>query len=219
VITNIISAIPYIGKNIVEWLWGNFSVSQPTLNRFFSIHFILPFLISVVILTHIAFLHISGSSNPMGANENMDKIEFHNGFTNKDTIFSIFILFILLFIICINPGLFIDPENINEANPIKAPVHIQPEWYFLFAYAILRSIPSKIGGILALILSILIFFILPIKKHKTNRIKFSPTRKFFFIMFCISFIILTFIGRKPVEDPYLNVGKIASFSYFIFMLL
>jgi len=177
VITNIVSALPYVGKELVVWLWGNFSVRQPTLNRFFSIHYLLPVIISVIIVHHIFTLHKTGRSNPTGNKENLEKIEFHPRFTNKDTIFLITIITLILSMVTNVPNYFIDPENINEANPIKAPVHIQPEWYFLFAYAILRSIPSKLGGIVALVLSVAIIFFVPIKKTVKNRRKFSPKKK------------------------------------------
>jgi len=215
VITNIVSAVPYMGKIIVEWLWGNFSVSQPTLNRFFSIHFLLPFIIIATVIIHIILLHRTGSRNPLGIKEAMDKIEFHSNFTFKDTIFLLITLILLIRIIINSPNLFIDPENINEANPIKAPVHIQPEWYFLFAYAILRSIPSKLGGIIALLLSVLIIMVIPIKRLKLYRRKFSPNLKIKLSLFFLSFLSLTFIGIKPVENPYTLVGKVFRIIYFI----
>jgi len=219
VITNIVSAIPYIGKRLVEWLWGNFSVRQPTLNRFFSIHFLLPFIILALVLDHIILLHKTGSSNPLGTKEDIDKIEFHVSFTNKDSIFLTLVTIVLITVISNNPNLFIDPENINEANPMKAPVHIQPEWYFLFAYAILRSIPSKLGGIIALAFSILVIFVIPIKPNNKNRKKFSPWKKTFYSIFTLSFLILTIIGRKPVEDPYVIVGKTFRVVYFTSIVL
>ena len=218
VITNIISALPYIGTILVEWLWGNFSVSQPTLNRFFSIHFFLPIFILVLIFVHIIFLHLTGSSNPIGIKESVDKVEFNIKFLIKDFIFLVFILLFILGVVINLPDLFIDPENINEANPMKAPIHIQPEWYFLFAYSILRSIPSKLGGVVFLIFSIGMYYIFPLKLVKENRRKFSPKRKVCFIIFIVSIVLLTYIGSKPVEDPYLLVSKVARVFYFLFVL-
>jgi ubiquinol-cytochrome c reductase cytochrome b subunit len=149
-------------------------VREPTLNRFFSIHFLLPFVIVIIVLVHLILLHSTGSSNPIGSKEEMDKIEFHQEFSTKDTIFLITVLMMLIILISVKPQVFIDPENMNEANSIKAPVHIQPEWYFLFAYAILRSIPSKLGGIVALISSITVFYLIRVKVINTTRNKFSP---------------------------------------------
>lgn len=219
VITNIVSALPYVGKDLVEWLWGNFSISQPTLNRFFSIHYLLPVILSITTVHHIFTLHKTGRSNPTGNIESLEKVEFHPIFTNKDTIFLIAVSIALLSIITNLPNYFIDPENINEANPIKAPVHIQPEWYFLFAYAILRSIPSKLGGIVAIVSSIVIIFFVSIKKADINRRKFSPKRKIKTLAILFSFVTLTFIGRKPVEEPYISTGKFLSTSYFLSILI
>ncbi len=219
VITNIASAIPYLGKIIVEWMWGNFSVREPTLNRFFSIHFLLPFVIVIIVLVHLILLHSTGSSNPIGSKEEMDKIEFHQEFSTKDTIFLITVLMMLIILISVKPQVFIDPENMNEANSIKAPVHIQPEWYFLFAYAILRSIPSKLGGIVALISSITVFYLIRVKVINTTRNKFSPWGKTKIAVFISSFIVLTFIGSKPVEEPYVLIRKVWGAIYFLSILL
>jgi len=169
VITNLVSAIPYLGNTIVQWLWGGFSINQATLSRFFILHFLLPFILIFIVILHLIALHLTGSSNPIRNNPNIDKSPFHPYFSWKDRLFIIIIL-IAFFHITLNfPYYFIDPENYNQANPLNTPIHIQPEWYFLFAYAILRSIPNKLGGVIALLLSILIITILPtIKKIKKN---------------------------------------------------
>lgn len=166
VITNLISAIPYIGNLITYWIWGGFSVDNNTLIRFFSLHFILPFILLIIILVHILLLHEKGSRNPLGLSINIDKIPFHPYFTIKDIIGAVIIIIIFSIIVIIYPYSLIDAENFNIANPIITPPHIQPEWYFLFAYAILRSIPNKLGGVVALIISIVIIISLSFSINK-----------------------------------------------------
>jgi len=166
VITNLISAIPIWGNIIVTWLWGGFSVRAPTLIRFFSFHFILPFAIAAMAITHIIFLHSTGSSNPINIQIDKDKINFHPFFTRKDLMGTIITFIIFSIIVLITPYVSTDPENFIPANPIVTPIHIQPEWYFLFAYAILRSIPNKLGGVIALILRILILIVKTIQNSK-----------------------------------------------------
>jgi len=219
VITNLVSAIPYIGSLIVEWLWGGFSVRGATLRRFFILHFLLPFILTAFIIIHLISLHIFGSNNPLGLNSNLDKIPFHNYFSLKDSV-RIIIFLILLFIIrFIYPYDIGDPENFNPANPLNTPIHIQPEWYFLFAYAILRRIPNKLGGVLALVLSILIIMILPFKTKLFLSSKFNFFQKFYFWIFSSLFIILTWIGANPVEYPFEIIGQLVRIFYFIFLLL
>nr|QBZ38106.1 cytochrome b [Cemus sauteri] len=219
VITNLLSAIPYLGNTLVTWIWGGFSVENPTLNRFFSFHFILPFMLVLLILVHLIFLHEKGSSNPLGLKNKTDKISFHPYFTLKDIFGFTMILLIFIFINFKTPFLFNDPENFTPANPMITPPHIQPEWYFLFAYAILRSIPNKLGGVLALIFSILIILTLPF----TMNLKFKSssmyvTKKISFYMFCSTFILLTWIGAKPVEPPFIVTGQILTFIYFSYFV-
>jgi len=161
VITNLLSAIPYVGDIVVQWVWGGFAVDNATLNRFFTFHFLIPFIIAAVVIIHLLFLHQTGSNNPLGLKSDSDKISFHPYFTIKDLVGFLFILRGLILLTLLNPNLLGDPENFNAANPLVTPVHIQPEWYFLFAYAILRSIPNKLGGVVALLLSILILIIIP----------------------------------------------------------
>lgn len=220
VITNLVSAIPYIGEEIVKWLWGGFSVNNATLNRFYSIHFILPFIILFIVIIHLFFLHETGSSNPLGTKRNFNKIPFNPYFSIKDLIGFILIISILLIISLINPYILRDPENFNPANSIITPLHIQPEWYFLFAYAILRSIPNKLGGVIALLLSILILIILPFNSnYKIKGFKFYYLNQIIFWNFICLFIILTWIGARPVEDPFILIGQISSIIYFIYFFL
>lgn len=220
VITNLISATPLIGQSLVEWVWGRFRVRNVTLNRFYSFHFILPFILLILILLHIIILHVRGSSNPLGLNLNLDKIIFSNYYVIKDLVTVFIFLFFLFFLRLFNPFLFIDPENFIPSNPLITPIHIQPEWYFLFAYAILRSIPRKLGGVLLLIFSIFIVVTLPlstVKFHKTNR--FNLLNSYFLAFHLGRFLILTWLGMKPVEDPFLRTRQLYTTIYFGFYLI
>jgi len=170
VITNLLSAIPYVGITVVEWLWGGFSIRKATLRRFFMLHFLIPFILITLIMLHLLSLHQSGSNKPTGTLKDTDKISFHPFFSRKDIPTASTLLMFILIISINKPFLLRDPENFNIANPIITPIHIQPEWYFLFAYAILRSIPRKLGGVVALILSISSLYLLVfMKKHKTTK--------------------------------------------------
>nr|AXS66510.1 cytochrome b [Coleoptera sp. 26 KM-2017] len=220
VITNLLSAIPYLGTSIVQWLWGGFAVDNATLTRFFTFHFMLPFIIAALVMIHLLFLHQTGSNNPLGTNSNIDKIPFHPYFSFKDITGFLIMTFMLIFLSLTNPYLLGDPDNFIPANPLVTPVHIQPEWYFLFAYAILRSIPNKLGGVIALVLSILILMILPFSNKKlfmSNQ--FYPINKIIFWIFISIVILLTWIGARPVEDPYIMTGQILTISYFLFYLI
>nr|AMH85407.1 cytochrome b [Hydrotaea sp. ACMJ-2016] len=220
VITNLLSAIPYLGIDLVQWVWGGFAVDNATLTRFFTFHFILPFIVLAMMMIHLLFLHQTGSNNPIGLNSNIDKIPFHPYFTYKDIVGFIIMMMILILLVLISPNLLGDPDNFIPANPLVTPIHIQPEWYFLFAYAILRSIPNKLGGVIALVLSIAILAILPFYHlSKFQGIQFYPINKILFWMMVITVILLTWIGARPVEDPYVLVGQILTiiyFSYFMF---
>lgn len=216
VITNLVSAIPYLGNSIVQWLWGGFAVDNPTLTRFFTFHFILPFIVMAIVIIHFLYLHQTGSSNPLGLNRNIDKIPFHPYFTYKDSLgYSISIsLFIILNLT--RPYLLGDPDNFIPANPLITPIHIQPEWYFLFAYAILRSIPNKLGGVIALLISILILLIVPFLNKKLIQSNlFYPISKIIFWILFNTIILLTWIGARPVEDPYIIIGQILTIVYFL----
>nr|YP_009859750.1 cytochrome b [Antodynerus aff. limbatus YN]QKK69231.1 cytochrome b [Antodynerus aff. limbatus GX]QKK69244.1 cytochrome b [Antodynerus aff. limbatus XZ]QKK69257.1 cytochrome b [Antodynerus aff. limbatus YN] len=217
VITNLISAIPYLGNSIVEWIWGGFSVSNPTLNRFYSLHFILPFIILILVVFHLMFLHLTGSKNPLGSNSNMNKIIFYPYFLTKDMITFIMILIIFFIFILQFPYNLGDPDNFIPANPMITPIHIKPEWYFLFAYAILRAIPNKLGGVIALLFSILILLLLPwMNKYYTKYPKFNPFNQCLFWIFCSSFFMLTWLGGKEIEYPYIQLSQIYTILYFNF---
>nr|YP_009236434.1 cytochrome b [Lucilia coeruleiviridis]AMH85563.1 cytochrome b [Lucilia coeruleiviridis] len=219
VITNLLSAIPYLGIDLVQWVWGGFAVDNATLTRFFTFHFILPFIVLAATLIHILFLHETGSNNPMGLNSNIDKIPFHPYFTFKDIVGFIVMTMILLLLVLINPYLLGDPDNFIPANPLVTPVHIQPEWYFLFAYAILRSIPNKLGGVIALVLSIAILAILPFYHlSKFRGIQFYPINQILFWIMVVTVILLTWIGARPVEEPYVLVGQILTIIYFAYFM-
>ncbi len=220
VITNLFSAIPYIGKPFVEWLWGGFAVDNATLNRFFALHFFVPFLIVAIAAIHILFLHQTGSNNPLGISSNSDKIPFHWYYRIKDILGIVVIIITLLIVVIFWPNLFGDPENFTPANPLVTPIHIKPEWYFLWVYAILRSIPNKLGGVIAIFASILIFFVLPLSStQKRQRISFYPPSQFLFWFFSSVCILLTWIGGRPVENPYDWLGQIFTTIYFIFFML
>nr|AXS65388.1 cytochrome b [Cucujoidea sp. 3 KM-2017] len=219
VITNLVSAIPYLGNSMVQWLWGGFAVENATLNRFFALHFILPFMILALVMIHLLFLHQTGSSNPMGMNSNLDKIPFHPYFIYKDLL-GFIILFMMLIILCLsNPYMLGDPDNFTPANPLITPIHIKPEWYFLFAYAILRSIPNKLGGVIALIFSIAILYILPFTNKSNMSSQFYPISKILYWSFFSIIILLTWIGGCPVEYPYILTGQILTILYFSYFII
>nr|YP_010510819.1 cytochrome b [Chortoglyphus arcuatus]UBQ34116.1 cytochrome b [Chortoglyphus arcuatus] len=213
VITSMISAIPYMGKPMTLWIWGNFSVSQPTLNRFFSLHFILPLVVLSLVLGHLIFLHQSGSSNPTGTNPNYDKMKFFPYFMVKDTNPAILIMMLFTVLLSLTPNILGDVENFNPASATTTPTHIQPEWYFLFSYAILRSIPSKLGGVIAMLGSILILLILTTKKESMNK-KFNPNKKMMFWVFLSTMGLLTWIGMNPIEPPLVEIGQALTAVYF-----
>ena len=220
VITNLFSAIPYIGTDLVQWIWGGFSVDNATLTRFFTFHFILPFAIAAATIIHILFLHQTGANNPLGISRQTDKVPFHPYFTFKDIVGFVVITAILLTLSLLYPYLLGDPDNFIPANPLVTPAHIQPEWYFLFAYAILRSIPNKLGGVIALVASIAILFILPFTHtSQFRRLTFYPLNQFIFWSLISIFLLLTWIGARPVEDPYVITGQILTVVYFLYFVL
>lgn len=213
VITRIITAIPYLGESLTKWLWGNFSVSQPTLNRFFSFHFLIPFVVIALVVAHLILIHKTGSSNPLGVETNKDKIKFFPFFIIKDTGPLLVITITLLVVLSLRPNILGDVENFTPASSEVTPTHIQPEWYFLFAYAILRAIPSKLGGVAAIVMAILILAKPVTSKLSINR-KFSPTKKIIYWIFVASALVLTWVGASPVEEPFSILGKIATIAYF-----
>jgi ubiquinol-cytochrome c reductase cytochrome b subunit len=219
VITNLFSAIPIIGQSIVELLWGGFSVGNPTLNRFFSLHYLMPFLIVGLVLIHLSLLHKDGSNNPLGINSNVDTIPFYPYFYVKDLFGFLIFLFIFGVLVFFYPNLLGHSDNYIPANPLVTPAHIVPEWYFLPFYAILRSIPDKLGGVVAMIGSILILLALPLLNTSEIRsTKYRPLFGFFYWFLALDFLILGWIGQKPVETPYIEVGMVATAFYFIFFI-
>nr|YP_005351130.1 cytochrome b [Emplectonema gracile]AEC12111.1 cytochrome b [Emplectonema gracile] len=219
VITNFFSAVPYVGGILVEWIWGGFAVDNATLTRFFALHFLVPFLILGLTIVHLVFLHEVGANNPLGVVSFGDGVSFHPYFSFKDLFGVILVLFLLCFFVLIFPSVLGDPENFIPANPLVTPVHIQPEWYFLFAYAILRAIPNKLGGVVALLMSILVLFLVPfLFSSKFCGEVFYPVGQSLFWSFVSVFILLTWIGSCPVEAPYVLYGQILSIFYFSYFL-
>nr|AEN03171.1 cytochrome b [Ornithorhynchus anatinus] len=216
VITNLLSAIPYIGTTLVEWVWGGFSVDKATLTRFFAFHFILPFVIAALAVIHLLFLHETGSNNPSGLNSDPDKIPFHPYYSVKDLVGFFMTILVLLTLVLFTPDLLGDPDNYTPANPLSTPPHIKPEWYFLFAYAILRSIPNKLGGVLALVASILILILVPLLHTSYQRgLAFRPLTQMLFWILATDLLTLTWIGGQPVEQPFIIIGQLASILYFL----
>nr|YP_009154226.1 cytochrome b [Acipenser sturio]AKM54801.1 cytochrome b [Acipenser sturio]CAC19542.1 cytochrome b [Acipenser sturio] len=220
VITNLLSAFPYIGDTLVQWIWGGFSVDNATLTRFFAFHFLLPFVIAGASMIHLLFLHQTGSNNPTGLNSDADKVTFHPYFSYKDLFGFILMLIGLASVALFSPNLLGDPDNFTPANPLVTPPHIKPEWYFLFAYAILRSIPNKLGGVLALLFSILVLMLVPVlhtSKQRGNT--FRPLSQILFWALVADMLVLTWIGGQPVEHPFVLIGQVASTVYFTLFLV
>ena len=222
VITNLFSAIPVIGESIVTWLWGGFSVDNPTLNRFFALHYLLPFVILGLVCLHLVALHQHGSNNPTGIDPKNDKdtIPFHPYYTVKDFIgFGVYFILFAYFVF-FEPDYLNHPDNFIPANPMVTPAHIVPEWYFLPFYAILRSIPNKLAGVVAMLSSILVLFALPwLDKCKVKSFAYRPLSRFFFWIFIIDSIILGYVGGNPPEGMFVVVGACATFYYFTHFLL
>nr|QUQ05604.1 cytochrome b [Loxopholis percarinatum] len=220
VITSLLSTTPYVGQVLVEWLWGGFSVDNPTLTRFFTFHFTLPFVLMGVSMLHLLMLHETGSNNPLGLNANTDKIPFHPYYIYKDLFGFTLAITLFMMIVLFTPNLLGDPENFIPANPMTTPKHIKPEWYFLFAYAILRSIPNKFGGVLALLASIMILLLVPLlhtSKQQANT--FRPMSQFLFWLLIANLILLTWLGGLPIDEPFSTAAKTASTTYFIIILI
>ncbi len=218
VITNFFSAIPYLGNDIVCLLWGGYGVGGPTLSRFFSLHFLLPFVMIGLAGLHVfVFLHVNGSSNPLGSSlQNYLKVEFFPYFVVKDFYGFFNFLFIFFSFVLLVPRVLLDCENYIEAKSLVTPVHIQPEWYFLTSYAILRSIPNKLGGVIALVLSVLFFYLLPFfwKGKNFNSVLLNNKAQWFIWLWARGFLILMYVGACPVEFPWVDIGALFSLLYF-----
>ena len=220
VITNLLSAIPYIGNTTVQWVWGGFRISNATLNRFYSLHYLLPFILLFLIILHIIALHTKPQRNFTGTQNNRDKIPFHHYYSLKDLQTVIRILLLIIYLSTLYPYTLTDPENFLKADPLVTPTHIQPEWYFLFAYAILRSIPNKLGGVIVLILRILILCsTLFLKQHNLKTRNHRPNFKLTIWRLLFTFILLTWIGRMPAEDPFTSLRLLITTYYFIIFLI
>jgi ubiquinol-cytochrome c reductase cytochrome b subunit len=220
VITNLASAIPLVGPSIVEWLWGGFSVDNATLNRFFSLHYLFPFIIVGLVLVHLALLHESGSNNPLGITKGSNVISFYPYLYVKDLFAFLILIFSFSLLIFYFPNFLGHTDNYIPANPLVTPPHIVPEWYFLPFYAILRSIPDKLGGVLAMLAAILVLLLLPFINFSNIRSnKFRPLFAFTYWFLVADFAILGWIGQKPVETPFIEVGMVATFLYFFILLI
>ncbi len=220
VITSLASAIPVVGDTIVSWLWGGFSVDNATLNRFFSLHYLLPFVIVGASVVHLAALHQYGSNNPLGTNSAVDKIGFYPYFYVKDLV--AWVLFAIFFSIFVYfyPNVLGHPDNYIPANPMSTPAHIVPEWYFLWVYAILRSIPNKLAGVAAIALVFISLLALPfLNTSQIRSSSFRPIHKKFYWLLVADLVLLSWIGQQPVEDPYILIGQCASVYFFFYFLI
>lgn len=220
VITNLFSAIPFVGQPFVEWVWGGFSVDNPTLNRFFSLHYVLPFVILALVIVHLVLLHQDGSSNPLGIPGNKLMVSFYPYFYVKDLFGFLLLMFVFSYFVFFSPNTLGHPDNYIRANPMTTPAHIVPEWYFLPFYAILRSIPNKLGGVVAMFGSIVVLFVLPfINSSEIRSSSFRPVFRKFFWFFVVNCFILGWIGQNVVEYPYVEVGQFCTCFYFFFLLV
>jgi quinol-cytochrome oxidoreductase complex cytochrome b subunit len=220
VITRLITVIPFAGDAIVEWFWGGYSIDNPTLKRIFSLHYLFPFVIAALVIIHIALLHKDGSNNPLGTESNVDKISFYPYFYVKDLFSFMFFVTFFSIILFYFPNTLGHPDNYIPADPLKTPLHIVPEWYFLPFYAILRSIPNKVGGVLAMFGAIVVLFLLPfINTSEIRSSAFRPIfRRLYWFLF-IDFVLLGWLGQAPIEEPYMTIGQIATFIYFFFFVI
>ena len=222
VITNLFSAVPFVGENITAWLWGGYSVDNPTLTRFFSLHYLLPFIILGLVILHIWALHIPGNNNPIGIEikkPSKDTVPFHPYITVKDIFALLVFLIIFSGFIFFSPNLLSHPDNYIQANPMVTPTHIVPEWYLLPFYAILRSVPDKLGGVVLLFASIFILLALPwLDRSKVRSAIFRPIYRHFFWILIIDVLVLGYMGAMPAEGTYLLIARIGTGYYFLHFL-
>ncbi|SDB53426.1 cytochrome b [Belnapia rosea] len=222
VITNLFSAFPLVGESIVTWLWGGFSVDNPTLNRFFSLHYLMPFVIFGVVFLHVAALHITGSNNPLGIDPKgpQDTVPFHPYYTAKDSVGLVVYFIVFAVLVFFFPNLLGHADNYIPANPLVTPPHIVPEWYFLPFYAILRAVPDKLGGVLLMFGSIAILFVLPwLDTSPVRSMRFRPLARPFFAVWCLCFLVLLYVGGKPPEEPFVTIARVATAYYFLYFLV
>ena len=222
VITNLFSALPLIGEPVVTWLWGGFSVDNPTLNRFYSLHYLMPFMITGVVFLHIAALHIAGSNNPLGIQPKgpQDTIPFHPYYTVKDSVGLVVYFLVFALLVFYAPNYLGHTDNYIPANPLVTPAHIVPEWYFLPFYAILRAVPNKLGGVILMFGSIAILFVLPwLDRSPVRSMRFRPLAKPFLLTWVASFLVLLYVGGKPPEEPYVTISRVATAYYFLYFLV
>jgi ubiquinol-cytochrome c reductase cytochrome b subunit len=221
VITNLMSAIPWVGQDIVEFIWGGFSVNDATLNRFFSLHFVLPFVLAALVIMHLIALHDSaGSGNPLGVSGNYDRLPFAPYFVFKDLITIFIFIWVLSLFVFFMPNILGDSENYVMANPMQTPPAIVPEWYLLPFYAILRSIPNKLLGVIAMFSAILILLSMAFTDMSRSRgIQFRPFSKIAFFIFVANFLVLMMLGAKHVESPFIEFGQISTIIYFAYFLI
>ena len=222
VITNLFSAIPVVGESIVIWLWGGFSVDNPTLNRFFSLHYLLPFVIVGVVFLHVAALHITGSNNPLGIDPKgpQDTLPFHPYYTVKDSVGLVVYFIVFASLVFFAPNYLGHPDNYIPANPLVTPAHIVPEWYFLPFYAVLRAVPDKLGGVLLMFGAIAVLFVLPwLDTSPVRSMRFRPIAKWFLVLWGLNFLVLTWVGGKPAEQPYVLISQLCTAYYFLYFLV
>jgi len=222
VITNLFSAFPIVGDYITQWFWGAYSVSQPTLNRFLSLHYLVPLLLAVFVIIHVWALHVVGSNNPEGLNvkSSEDTLPFHPYFTMKDLFMAVVFLLIYSFFVFFMPNYLGEPDNYIRANPMVTPPHIVPEWYFLPFYAILRAIPNKLGGVLAMFGAIIVVAILPwLDRNPIRSLRYRPIAKIFFWIFAICAALLGFLGAKPASGWYVTAARILTIYWFLYFLV
>jgi ubiquinol-cytochrome c reductase cytochrome b subunit len=222
VITNLFSAIPVVGPTIVTYLWGGFSVDNPTLNRFFSLHYLLPFVIVGVVFLHVAALHITGSNNPLGIEPKgpQDTLPFHPYYTIKDSVGIVVYLAVFAALVFFAPNYLGHPDNYIPANPLVTPAHIVPEWYFLPFYAILRAVPDKLGGVVLMGGAIIVLFFLPwLDTSKVRSMRFRPITRIIFLLWTVNFFVLMWVGGKPAEQPYVLISQVCTMFYFVYFLV